>query len=229
MSLLRWALAWPVVERRPRAVESSRRLRELVHDHLDAIYRTARRLGVPPSDIEDLVQDVMVVVVRRLSDIQDDKVASFLVGTTVRVAANRRRRSRRHPEISSESLAATGPGIEASAAGQTSAKGERAVDMSRRLALLQAALAEMTAPQRAAFVLFELEEHTAREVGEQLGVSESTIVSRVRRAREVLWRVCEERGYPAWSAAPERQAASSPKIADLESGGEFAVEAEVEP
>jgi RNA polymerase sigma-70 factor (ECF subfamily) len=224
MSLLRWALACPALEHRPSAVDGSRRLRELVHEHLDAIYRTARRLGVPPSDIEDVVQDVMVVVVRRLADIQDERAAAFLVGTTVRVVANRRRRVRRHPETSSEALAATGPGIEAFAAGQTDASGERSVDTSRRLELLHAALAEMTQAQRIAFVLFELEELTAREVAEQLGVSESTVVSRVRRAREMLWRVCEKRGYPAREAAPAYEAAPA-RDAELES----LLESEVEP
>jgi RNA polymerase sigma-70 factor (ECF subfamily) len=180
--------------------EGSVRVRELVHAHLDAIFRTARRLGVPARDLDDVVQDVMLVVVRRLRDIEPDKERAFLVSTTVRVAANRRRQRQRRPEEPSDSLdriADTGGGPLAGACG---ASGERAVETAHQLALLHMALDLMTEAQRAAFVLYELEELTAREIAEQLGVAEATIVSRVRRAREVLWRVFEDSGYPSLGA-----------------------------
>jgi RNA polymerase sigma-70 factor (ECF subfamily) len=195
MSLARWALAWPALDRRRVPLERHRRVRELLQDHVEAVWRTARRLGVPVGDIEDVVQDVMLVVLRRLSDIAPDKERAFLVGTTVRVAANRRRRQRRHPEHSMAAEVERTGQVDASNA-LTLARGEQSVETTRQLALLQAALAEMTPEQRDTFVLFELEELSAREVAEQLGVSQASVVSRVRRAREVLWAVCERSGYP---------------------------------
>lgn len=52
------------------------------------------------------------------------------------------------------------------------------------------ALSEMTEAQRVAFVLFELEELSAKEIAEQLDVPEAAVVSRVRRAREEFQRFC---------------------------------------
>lgn len=195
MSLTRWALVLPGLGVRRADAEGAARIRELVHAHLDAICRTARRLGVPSRELEDVVQDVMLVVVRRLSDIEAGKERPFLVSTTARVAANRRRTRRRRPEEPSDALDSVGDAPMA-----TRPSGERAIDTARQLALLDVALDAMTEPQRTAFVLFELEELTARQIGQQLGVSETTIVSRVRRAREVIWQLFEDHGYPGLGA-----------------------------
>lgn len=199
MSLVRWALVLPGIGTRRAVVDGSARVRELVHTHLDAIYRTARRLGVPTADLDDVVQDVMLVVVRRLGDIEPAKERAFLISTTVRVAANRRRRRRRRPEDPSDTLDRV-ESLGCLTGAPARAPGEGAVETSRRLALLHVALDAMTEQQRAAFILFELEELTAREIAEQLSVTEGTVVSRVRRAREVLWRVFEHHGYPAAGA-----------------------------
>lgn len=195
MSLMRWALVLPGVGERRAQADGALRIRELVHAHLDAICRTARRLGVSAHELEDVVQDVMLVVVRRLADIEPGKERPFLVSTTVRVTANRRRQRRRRPEEPSDALDRIGDLVPS-----TGRAGEGALDTTRQLALLDVALDAMTEPQRAAFVLFELEELTARQIAEQLGVTEGTIVSRVRRAREVLWQVFEDHGYPGLGA-----------------------------
>lgn len=170
------------------------RLVNIVHQHLDAIYRTARRLGVRDADMEDAVQDVLVVVLRRLDDIQPDKERAFVVAVAAGIAANRRRRERRHPEDASEALEEMGAAGELDALGHAPPNGEQSVERSRRLAMLQTGLDAMTEAQRAVFVLFELEQLTAREIAQQLGVSTFTVVSRVRRAREVLSRTLNTQG-----------------------------------
>jgi RNA polymerase sigma-70 factor (ECF subfamily) len=168
------------------------RLASIVHEHLDAVYRTARRLGVSDTDMEDALQDVLLVLLRRLDDIEPGKERAFVVAVAAGVAANRRRHERRHPEDASEMLdelgTSAGLGVLGQASTGGSRNGEQHVERSRRLALLEKGLASMTEAQRAAFVLFELEQLTAREIAEELGVSTFTVVSRVRRAREVLTR-----------------------------------------
>lgn len=196
--------AWP--RARGHAAEpSSSRIRTIVHEHWDAMYQTARRLGVPSRDIEDVLQEVLVVVIRREADIVVLKERAFVVGATVRVVANWRRRARRHPEDATETvdeIAAHDVGGPPTARG-----GEDGVERSRRLALLQSALAAMTEPQRVAFILFELEEWTAREIAAELGASEATVVSRVRRAREVFWRFRERHRESASALARGERAA----------------------
>jgi hypothetical protein len=44
------------------AADGATRLRELLSAHLDAICCTARRLGVPAGDLEEVVQDASVVI-----------------------------------------------------------------------------------------------------------------------------------------------------------------------
>jgi RNA polymerase sigma-70 factor (ECF subfamily) len=200
MSLARWALVLPAFGARRAVAESTARVRELVHAHLDAIYRTARRLGIPVCDLDDVVQDVMVVVVRRLNDIEPDKERAFLVSATVRVAANRRRQRQRRPEEPSDELDRVGAVPGAGPLTASGRAGEGAVETAHQLSLLHGALEQMTEAQRVAFVLFELEELTARQIAEQLGVTEATVVSRLRRAREVIWRVFEDNGYPGLGA-----------------------------
>lgn len=218
---MRWALVWPALGVRRGREEGATRVLELARAHVDAICRTARRLGVPAREVEDVVQDVMLVVVRRWGDIEAGKERGFLVSTTARVASNRRRQRQRRPEEPSDALDSLGHSLPS--AGQ--AQGEGAVDTSRQLALLDVALEAMTDAQRAAFVLFELEELTAREIAAQLEVSETTIVSRVRRAREVIWQVFEDHGYPGLGA--RRVAGSAPKT-EAETGVETEVQTEVQ-
>jgi DNA-directed RNA polymerase specialized sigma24 family protein len=61
----------------------------------------------------------------------------------------------------------------------------------------------MTEAQREAFTLFDLEQLTAPEIAEQLGVPEAAIVSRVRRARDVFKRALARDAEPS-AAGPHR-------------------------
>lgn len=165
------------------------RIEKIVREHLDAVWRTARRLGVRDGDLEDVAQEVLVVVLRRLEDIEVDRERAFVIAATVRVTANWRRSRRRRPEDSSDSMekAADGAGV---FGGREDTAQEQSVERTRKLMLLETALREMTEAQRAAFTMFELEQLTAREIAIELGVPEAAVVSRVRRAREVFRRCC---------------------------------------
>jgi len=162
------------------------RVEQIVLRHLDAIWRTARDLGVSTRDLDDVVQEVLIVCVRRLSDIEPERERAFLLATTSRVVANWRRSRRRRPaepveavdEIAAHSL-------------DTRSKPRNPAELlehKRELQLVQAALEEMNEQQRVAFTLFELEELTAREIAAQLGLSEQVVFARVQRARAVFQR-----------------------------------------
>ena len=199
-STLRFPFRWPVGARRSdvnREQESERRFVALVDAHLDAIYRTARRLGARDGDIEDVVQEVLVVLARRLDDIETGKERAFALGTTARVAAGFRRQARRRRE---ELVAEVDAEVDADGAhGYSRAPtlgvyGERHVEQLEALALLRIGLDAMTEAQRVTFVLFELEELRASEIAAELGVAEAAVVSRLERARKVMRRTCAHRG-----------------------------------
>lgn len=193
LSLLRHALfatsVAPAQRESERAFEHAARLENIVHRHLDSAWRTARDLGVPAHEVEDVVQEVLVVVVRRLADIDAASERAFVVATTSRVVANWRRTRRRRPEDLTESMDAIDPSwlCERLGAGTP----EQSLERRQKLAVLRQALDEMPEPQRVAFTLFELEQLTAREIAEQLGVAESAVFSRVRRAWVVFRRYCD--------------------------------------
>lgn len=186
-----WSRPLDGVEVVPEAESDARaaRVERIVALYLDAIWRTARDLGVLPRDLDDVVQEVLVVCVRRLDDIEPARERAFLLATTARVVANWRRSRRRRPAEPFESM--DDLGSEGIAPGTRPASPSEALERKRELELVQAALAEMTEPQREAFTLFELEELTAREIAEQLGVSEPVVFARVQRARAVFQRYVE--------------------------------------
>ncbi|MEY4545481.1 MAG: hypothetical protein RL685_1676 [Pseudomonadota bacterium] len=172
------------------------RVQHILLEHLDAVWRTARRLGVPTADLPDVAQEVALVVMRRESAILPGKECAFVIGTAARIAANWRRSRHRQPQPLpgvalgfSEGASSAASSLEGVAAPQQ----DDALERARGLELLEAALAEMTLGQRLAFTLYELEELSAREIAEQLEIPEAAVVSRVRRAREVFQRFCQRR------------------------------------
>lgn len=170
------------------------RFGRVASENLDAAWRVARRSGVPPDQVDDVVQEVFIIVGRRLEDIARDRERAFVVGTAVRVAANWRRSQRRRPETALEdepdgAVLGYGPSQEALTARR------------QGLELLEGVLRCMTEPQREVFVLTELEQLTAREVAEQLGIAEAAVVSRLRRARETFRLFCD-----SWQAAGQNAA-----------------------
>jgi RNA polymerase sigma-70 factor (ECF subfamily) len=162
------------------------RIEGIFHRHLDSVWRAARDLGVVPRDLEDVVQEVLLVCVRRLRDIEPERERAFLLATTTRVAANWRRGRRRRPADPVESI--DGLGVEALEPQHSRHSPAAALEHKRELELVQSALDQMSEPQRVAFTLFEIEGLTAREIATELGLSEAVVFARVQRARAVFQR-----------------------------------------
>ena len=167
---------------------ASERVQRLVRDHLAAVWRTARDLGVAPCDLDDVAQEVLLVVLRRVAEVAPGRERAFAVAAAVRVVANWRRSRRRKPLTVTDDVEAL---HSLATRGAAPAEPELALERSRQLQLLRSALGEMSDKDRAAFVLFELEELSASEIARELGLSESAVMSRVRRARALLERVLE--------------------------------------
>jgi RNA polymerase sigma factor (sigma-70 family) len=168
------------------AGEQAARIERIVHHHLDAVWHTARNLGVLPRDLEDIVQEVLMVCVRRLRDIDPERERAFLLAATARIAANWRRGRRRRPSEPLENIDSLG--ASASSPVVTPTGPAEALEHKRELELVQAALDQMTETQREAFTLFDIEGLTAREIASELGLSEVVVFARVQRARAVFHR-----------------------------------------
>jgi RNA polymerase sigma-70 factor (ECF subfamily) len=141
-------------------------------DYFRAIWRTLRRLGVSPAQLDDAAQDVFIVVHRRLPEFDGHSLRGWLYAIAVRVASDHRRgtgRRRALPLDASLVDPAPDPG--------------RTSELHESVRLLHALLGELSEPKRAAFVLSELEELSVPEIAEALGENLNTVYSRVRAAR----------------------------------------------
>ena len=147
--------------------------------HFDLVWRTARRLGVPESAADDVVQDTFVVLYHRLGDYDGEtSMRRWLIGILTRVVSEHRRRYRRkeaanvpHPEDSERALASCAPAPSAD------------LEQAEAVRLLDALLTELDEDKREVLVLAHLEELTVPEIAELLGANVNTVYARLRAAR----------------------------------------------
>jgi RNA polymerase sigma-70 factor (ECF subfamily) len=152
----------------------------------DFVWRSLRRLGVPRAGIDDAVQDVFVVVHRRLAAFEArSSLRTWVFGIALRVARDHRRRARR--KGGHAPLDARIPD-EAPGPAESLARSEAVRELDRILGGLDE-------DKRAVFVLVEIEEMSAPEAAVALGANVNTVYSRLRAARrEVLAALSAPRG-----------------------------------
>ena len=163
----------------------------MVDAHFDTLWRFLRRLGVAEADVDDAVQEVILVLTRKLDRIEVGRERSFVMSTAFRVAADARRRTRRRREVDAEQL------VELPS---NAADPEAFAQKQQMRALFARVLEELSLDLRAVFVLYELEDFTMAEIAQTLQLPPGTVASRLRRAREVFetlaGRALENRGLP---------------------------------
>jgi RNA polymerase sigma-70 factor (ECF subfamily) len=146
---------------------------EIFKDYMAFLWRATLALGVPAADAEDLCQDVMLVVHRRLPEFDGQSLRGWLYGICLRVTSDYRRSARVRRERTTDALPDTS--VEP-------AQPER-VDARRAEEKLRRALALLDDEKRAVFVLFEIEELSLREISEAVGAPLQTVYSRLQAAR----------------------------------------------
>ena len=167
--------------------------REFYDAHVRFVWRVLLRMGVRECDLPDVVQDVFVVVHRRLPAFDGRaKVTTWLFAICMRVASDRRRRAHVYRELCSGQVQDS-PSEEATDA-------DAIVDRQRARVLLEAILDRMPDEQRIVFSLFEFEGMTGDEIAELLDVPVGTVRSRLRLARDAFEQSVErlrarERGW----------------------------------
>src|SRR5690606_11485748 len=76
----------------------------IYREHHAFVWSVLRRFGVDGRDLEDVVQDVFLVVHRRLGDFEGRaSIKTWLYAIAVRVALNHTRRRRRRPAMAETS------------------------------------------------------------------------------------------------------------------------------
>lgn len=172
----------PGVDERPAepAPEAARvpSLAEIFEQHTPFLWRALIGLGVPAHEAQDLCQEIMISVHRRLPDFDGVSLRGWLYGFCVRVASDYRRSARVRHEVITEA-----PPDAASTIDPVDA-----LDRERAARRLQTALQRLDEPKRVAFVLFEIEDLTLAEISEAVGAPMQTVYSRIKAARELILR-----------------------------------------
>ncbi len=142
---------------------------------LNYLIGSLRRLGVPDSDVEDVLHEVFLVMLRRWDQYDQARpLRPWLFGIAFRVASGYRRRNSR--EVPSDSYEAVDLGV---------GPYDAVASMQDRRLLLKALL-QIPIERRAVLIMREVDEVTMRDIAEQLSIPLFTAYSRLRKARREL-------------------------------------------
>ncbi|WP_169927972.1 RNA polymerase sigma factor [Labilithrix luteola] len=156
---------------------------EVYERYLPFVWRVLRTLELPTWAIDDAVQEVFVVVHRRLSEFEGrSDIRTWLFRVATWVAANERRRVKANAphELIDEAIPdnADGP--------------FEVVVRSETIRTLERVLDRMDSEKRMVLVLMDIEEMKATELAEIFGINVNTVYSRLRLAREQFRRLFDE-------------------------------------
>jgi RNA polymerase sigma-70 factor (ECF subfamily) len=151
----------------------------LYDEHFQIVYCSLRRLGVQEAAIDDAVQEVFLVVHRRLAAFEGrSSPKTWLFGIVLHVARTFRRTAKRHPSAGAV-LTENGEPM----ATPSEPLPDEQVERSEAMRALQEILDGFAEDKREVFVLAELEQMTAPEIAEILGIPLTSVYARLRAAR----------------------------------------------
>ena len=173
--------AFAPVPAAPPAEPAALEVRTIYREHARFVWLSLQRLGIHPSDLDDIAQDVFMIVHRRLDTFdRRARISTWLFGICMRVAANYRRRRRWTHEVLSG-------GFEDERPATLTAADDILVRREQR-ELAERALNRLEVAKRATFVMFEIESLSCNEIAELMNVPVGTVYSRLHRARKAFLR-----------------------------------------
>lgn len=152
---------------------------ELFRAWAPQIARVLARLGVPPRDLDDAVQEVFLTAHRRGGYTPGPATErTWLCEIALRVASNARRRRRRKPDGEHD--------LHLDQAPARSTDPQESLELRQRLERVASAIERIPGEARLTFVLSELEGAAAEEVARAQGVAVGTVYSRLHAARRAF-------------------------------------------
>jgi len=151
---------------------------DVYQQHVRFVWRTVRSFGVAEAQLEDAVQDVFVVVHRRLAEFAGRaRIETWLFAIARRVAGAYRRTASRKTDRQD----AIDDAVLASADDTFAA-----LSRAQAAAAVAAVLDTFDEDKRIVFTLVELEQLSVPDVAELLGINVNTTYSRLRLARRAF-------------------------------------------
>lgn len=146
----------------------------LFQRHGDFVFRVLRRLGTPAPDVEDALQEVFLVVARKLPEYEERGGMRAWLFTIARQVAQHARRADERRERRQRGLLSF----------RESDDPHAALERNQAAELVNRFLAELDPKQAEVFYLAEVEGLTAPEIAAALGIKLNTVYARLRLGRE---------------------------------------------
>jgi RNA polymerase sigma-70 factor (ECF subfamily) len=153
------------------------------------VYNLARRMMGNDADAEDVTQDVLLQVVRKLDTFRGEaNLTTWLHRVTVNAAlAHRRKRSRREEHEQHDPLQLfEKDGHHSHAVRPWSVAPDDVLADRERTALIEDSIAQLPEMYRDVYVLADVEGLPNAEIGDMLGLGLSAVKSRLHRARLLM-------------------------------------------
>lgn len=165
---------------RDRQHEEEKALAALVSQYSGTLYRVAYSVLRNPSDAEDAVQEAFLRVLRHresLGEVRDNRV--WLIRIVWNIVLDRKRRAKTRPETDDVSeMARLLPAAGLSA--------EQAAQAAQHHAHVLTCVEQLPANERQVLMLSAFEELNSVEIASILGITESSVRSRLFRARNLM-------------------------------------------
>lgn len=157
------------------------------------VYSVARRMLSNDADAEDVTQEVLLQVVRKLDTFRGDAdLTTWLHRVTVNAALTHRRKQSRRPEYQvSDSFDTLSDGGRFPGAASASMSPDQTLLQNEMREVIEAAIAQLPEIYRDVYVLSDIESLSNAEVGELLDLSVPAVKSRLHRARLIMREILE--------------------------------------
>lgn len=151
-------------------------------EHFRYVWRCLRALGLRDTQVDDAIHDVFLVVQQKLPSFDGRaEVTTWLYAICIRVARRHRWAARkdawRFATIDDEPESSTAQ------ASPWQRDPEKTMERGERLSLARRALERIDDDKREVFVLSQVEQRSAPEIAEIIGVPLNTVYSRIRAAK----------------------------------------------
>ena len=159
----------------PPQVTSDEACLEAFQRELEYVHRTLRRLGTPPSEVDDLAQEVFLALHGCWIDYDPSRpLRPYLFGIAFRIASAYERKRRREVAFGVVEIGDIGPGP------------DDALQNKQARALVLAALERIPLARRAVLVMHDIDDVPVEDVAAALAIPRFTVYSRLRKARREL-------------------------------------------
>ena len=154
--------------------------RALYAAHFDFVHRTARNLGTPPAELDDVAHDVFAIAFRKLDRFQEGQLTTWLYRICANVVTDHHRRRR----VRSALMAVFGPAADPEFEVARGPSPEAQLQQAQAQAQVAKILERMRPKKREVFVLFEIEGLSGEQIAARVGCPVDTVWTRLFHARK---------------------------------------------